>query len=379
MSEAPSELRVAHLDADAFYVSIELGRHPELRGRPVVVSGSGPRAVVTTASYEARRFGVGSAMPAARARRLCPQAVFLPPDFPTYREVSRRVMDLVRAQVERVEVVGLDEAYLDVAGLYSPRAAMRRLVAEIRAQTGLVCSVGLGPNKLVAKVASDAEKPAGFLVLSRAQARARFAQAPPGLIPGIGPKTAARLASLGLGTLGALAAAPEELLVGRFGPNLGRDLRRRARFEHDGEVGAARKVVSESRERTFDHDVRDPQLLREMLAVMSGELCASLAAHGRRGRTIGIKVRLDDFSTATRAQTLALPTCDVEVVDAVAQRLLSEYAPPRPVRLLGVRVAGLESGREGKNRGEGKSGGEGGISAAPPREGRPADQLALPV
>ncbi|MGP0102306.1 MAG: Y-family DNA polymerase, partial [Solirubrobacteraceae bacterium] len=221
MSAPDSGLRVAHLDADAFYVSIELRRHPELRGRPVVVSGTGPRAVVTTASYEARRFGVGSAMPASRARRLCPDAVFLPPDFATYREASRQVMDLVRAHVERVEVVGLDEAYLDVAGLFSPRAAMRRLIAEIRAATELTCSVGIGPNKLVAKVASDAEKPAGFVVLSREQACARFAGASPGLVPGIGPKTAARLAELGLTTLAALGAAPEQLLVERFGPNLG--------------------------------------------------------------------------------------------------------------------------------------------------------------
>ncbi|HWW90754.1 MAG TPA: DNA polymerase IV, partial [Solirubrobacteraceae bacterium] len=151
--EERTELSVAHLDADAFYVSIELRRRPELRGRPVVVAGSGPRAVVTTASYEARRYGVGSAMPAARARRLCPDAVFIPPDFATYREVSARMMELLRSHVERVEVVGLDEAYLDLEGLYSPRAAMRRLVAEIRAATQLTCSVGIGPNKLVAKVA----------------------------------------------------------------------------------------------------------------------------------------------------------------------------------------------------------------------------------
>src|SRR5580704_113238 len=144
---------VAHLDADAFYVSIELRRHPELRGRPVVVAGSGPRAVVTTASYEARRFGVGSAMPASRARRLCPDAVFLAPDFPTYREVSAQMMAIVRSHVERVEVVGLDEAYLDVEGLFSPRAAMRRLLAEISRTLQLTCSIGIGPNKLVAKVA----------------------------------------------------------------------------------------------------------------------------------------------------------------------------------------------------------------------------------
>ncbi len=366
MSADSSELRTAHVDCDAFYVSIELGRRPELRGLPVVVAGSGPRAVVTTASYEARRFGVGSAMPAARARRLCPQAVFLAPDFPAYREVSRRVMEIVRGTVERVEVVGLDEAYLDVSGLLSPRAAMRRLVAEIREATGIACSVGIGPNKLVAKVASDAEKPAGFVVLSREQACARFARSPPGLVPGIGPKTVARLAELGLTTLAAVAEAPERVLRERFGPNLGRELGRRARFEHDGEVGAARKVVSESRERTFDRDVHDHALLRTELQRMSHELCASLAAHGRSGRTVGIKVRLDDFTTVTRARTLDEATRDPQRVDAVAQRLLCEYAPARPVRLLGVRVAGLA--------------GDGARERRPEETGAPTeDQLALPV
>jgi DNA polymerase-4 len=334
-------LRVAHLDADAFYVSIELGRRPELRGLPVVVSGTGPRAVVTTASYDARRFGVGSAMPASRARRLCPQAVFLPPDFPTYREVSARMMGLVRAQVERVEVVGLDEAYLDLEGLYSPRAAMRRLLAEIKAELGLTCSVGIGPNKLVAKVASDAEKPAGFLVLTREQACARFAGSPPSLVPGIGPKTAARLHEMGLRTLAEVGAAPEATLLERFGPNLGRELGRRARFEHDGAVSQARKVVSESRERTFDADVSDPEDLRGALRRMALELCASLESHRRSGRTIAIKVRLDDFTTVTRARTIEEPTRDPELVAAEALRLLAGYAPPRPVRLLGVRVAGL--------------------------------------
>jgi DNA polymerase-4 len=369
---------------DAFYVSIELRRHPELRGRPVIVAGSGPRAVVTTASYEARRFGVGSAMPAARARRLCPQAVVLPPDFTTYREASREVMEIVRAHVERVEVVGLDEAYLDLTGLFSPRAAMRRLITEINARTELTCSVGIGPNKLVAKVASDAEKPAGFLVLTREQACARFARAAPGLIPGIGPKTAARLAELGFTTLQAVGAAPERVLVERFGPNLGRELGRRARFEHDGEVGAARKVVSESRERTFDEDVHDPVVLRQALERMSGELCASLLAHRRRGRTIGIKVRLDDFSTVTRAHSVPEPTCDVELVTAVAMRLLEEYAPVRPVRLLGVRVAGLSTtaaavSSEPERRGGAREWSPDGAvgDAADPRS--PLNQLALPL
>lgn len=374
MSAKPPELSTAHVDCDAFYVSVELRRRPELRGLPVVVAGDGPRAVVTTASYEARRYGVGSAIPASRARRLCPQAIFLAPDFPTYRAVSGEVMDLVRAQVERVEVVGLDEAYLDIGGLYSPRAAMRRLAAEIGARTGLTCSVGMGPNKLVAKVASDAEKPAGFVALTREEACARFAGAPPGLIPGIGPKTAARLTELGLRTLAALAAAPEQLLAERFGPNLGRELRRRARFEDDGEVGAARKVVSESRERTFDRDIGDLDRMRSELARMSAELCASLAANGRRGRTIGIKVRHDDFSTVTRARTLPAPTCEPAVVDAVAQELLAAYAPARPVRLLGVRVAGLQG------TGADEQATSGGAPEAAHPDGEPSpDQMALPV
>jgi len=370
MLEEGTQLRVAHLDADAFYVSIELLRHPELRGQPVVVAGCGPRAVVTTASYEARRYGVGSAMPAAQARRLCPQAVFLAPDFPTYREVSARLMDLIRSHIERVEVVGLDEAYLDLGGLYAPRAAMRRLLAEIRDSTRLTCSVGIGPNKLVAKVASDAEKPAGFVVLGREDACARFHSSPPGLVPGIGPKTAARLAELGLTTLGAVASAPTQVLVERFGPNLGRELRRRARFEHDGEIQAARKVVSESRERTFDNDLNDPARMREELRRMAQELCSSLVAHGRRGRTIAIKVRLDDFTTVTRAHTVPDPTCDVELVSAVALGLLEEYAPTRSVRLLGVRVAGLAAA----DRPAGENGADPGADASDP-----AAQLALPV
>jgi len=369
MTPRDTELRVAHLDADAFYVSIELRRHPELRGLPVVVAGNGPRAVVTTASYEARRYGVGSAMPASRARRLCPDAVFLTPDFASYRAASKQVMDLVRAHVERVEVVGLDEAYLDIAGLFSPRAAMRRLVAEIKDATQLTCSVGIGPNKLVAKVASDAEKPAGFVVLDREQACARFAASPPGLVPGIGPKTAARLSELGLTTLGALARAPEELLAERFGANLGRELRRRARFEHDGQVGAERKVVSESRERTFDTDIRDPAELESRLAQMAGELCESLERHTRSGRTIAIKVRLDDWTTVTRARTLAQPTRDARLVREIALALLREYAPARPVRLLGVRVAGLadSDGADAPVGGDGSGARE------------PDDQLALPV
>ena len=213
------------------------------------------------------------------------------------------MMAIVRAHVERVEVVGLDEAYLDVDGLFSPRAAMRRLLAEISNTMQLTCSVGIGPNKLVAKVASDAEKPAGFVVLSREQACARFACGT--ARPGTWHRAEDRRTS---GRAGADDArrtrrAPEQLLIERFGPNLGRELGRRARFEHDGEIGAARKVVSESRERTFDYDVSDPAELRGVLTQMAGELCASLAAHGRSGahdRDQGPPRRLDDRHARTQ-------------------------------------------------------------------------------
>lgn len=333
---------VAHLDMDAFYVSVELRRRPELRGLPVIVAGSGPRAVVTTASYEARRFGVGSAMPAARARRLCPEAVVVTPDFTYYRAASRQVMAIVRAHVENVEVVGLDEAYLDLTGCPSPRETMRQIVAEIARATGLSCSVGIGPSRLVAKVASDAEKPRGFVMLSREQTRQRFAGASPELVPGIGPKTAARLRQLGIDTLGKLALAPPGVLTSVFGRRFGAELVHRARFEDDTPVSAQRKVISESRETTFDVDIADGRELEARLLALVERLCAGLEAQGRAGRTVGIKVRLDDFSTHTRARTLTAAVAAADEVGPVARELLRRFAPARPVRLLGVRVAGLE-------------------------------------
>ncbi|MGH2888310.1 MAG: DNA polymerase IV [Solirubrobacteraceae bacterium] len=347
MSVAVDGRCIAHIDMDAFYVSVELRRRPQLRGLPVIVAGSGPRAVVTTASYEARRFGVGSAMPAARARRLCPDGVYLQPDFPYYRQASARVMALVRDCCERVEVVGLDEAYLDLTGMPAPRAEMRRLVVEIERATGLHCSIGIGPNKLVAKVASDAEKPRGFVVLSREQACERFAGARCGLIPGIGPKTAERLRARGLETVGRLAATPVEALAAEFGPRLAAALVARAQFHDDAPVSEERKVVSESRETTFDRDISDLAALEEVLCTLTRALCETLVRQERCGRTIGIKVRLDDFSTHTRARTLAAPVSSADQVLPVALDLLRRFAARRPVRLLGVRVAGLEPARAG--------------------------------
>lgn len=343
---------IAHLDVDAFYASVELLRRPELRGLPVIVSGSGPRAVVTTASYEARRYGIGSAMPTSRARRLCPDAILVAPDFAAYSAASKEVMKLVRAAVDRVEVVGMDEAYLDLSELVAPRAAMRRLVNDIRAATGLECSVGIGPNRLVAKVASDAEKPRGFVCLTREEACARFADRSPGIVPGIGPKTVRRLEEMKITTLRALAAAPPDVLVARFGANHGPDLQRRARFEASAKLTTSRTAVSESRETTFDYDIADPARLEEILAGLAGQLCERLAKQDRRGRNVAIKVRLSDFTTVTRARTIAAPTNDPQVVARVAIELLREYAPARPVRLLGVRLASFDVRDTRRDRGQ---------------------------
>jgi len=337
---------IAHVDMDAFYVACELQRRPDLRGQPVVVAGSGPRAVVTTASYEARKFGVFSATPAERARRLCPDAVFLPPDFDFYRARSREVMAVLHEHVERVEAASLDEAYLDLTGLERPKAAARRIKAAVHDNTGLTCSIGLGPSKLVAKVASDAEKPDGFVVLSKEEARARFAQASPGLIPGIGPRTTERLARGGVKTLDELRRVPVQQLIDAFGPGTGPHILRLANFDDERDVTPVRPTKSESRETTFDYDVRDQRKLEEILTGLADDLCRRLVKQDQRGRNIGIKVRLDDFSTHTRATTIDEPTNDVDLVTTIATELLRRFDAPRPVRLLGVKVAGLDEDHE---------------------------------
>jgi DNA polymerase-4 len=339
------ERTVAHLDMDAFYASVELRRRPELKGKPVVVCGSGPRAVVTTASYEARRLaGIHSAMPAAVARRRLPDAVYLQPDFTAYREASGEVMAVLRRNAETVEVVGLDEAYIDLTGLFSPKATMRRIAAEIQAQTGLTCSIGISESRMLAKITSELGKPAGLVVLSREEALLRFSAESPGLIPGIGPKTVNKLEAMGVGTLAELRAQDPAELEQTFGPRQGRWLHRRAHLEDETPVTVERETKSQSAETTFDVDVSDRAEIEAHLVRLSEELCRRLRKRELQGRTIGIKVRLDDWTNVTRSHTVEAPTNDPAVVRPVALDLLRAYDPPRPVRLLGVRVAAFESG-----------------------------------
>jgi DNA polymerase-4 len=361
---APDRRVIAHLDCDAFYVSVELLRRPELIGKPVVVAGSGPRAVVTTASYEARRYGVGSASPAAQARRLCPQAVFIPPDFKAYTAKSREVWALVRERLAVVQQVGLDEGYADVTGCEKPLRVLRELVGEVRDRTGITMSVGVGPNRLIAKVSSDLEKPQGFVAMGREEACRRLAGASLRVIPGIGPKTAERLAAMGLTTIGALQQADEAVLAQRFGPRYGADLLARANF-HGSDVVSAESGPAKSRsnETTFDTDIADLGELEAVLSRLAGQLAEGCQRKRVRGRTIAIKVRLDDWTTVTRARTLPLAVNDTATVTGVAIELLRAYAPPRPVRLLGVRMASFED----------QVGGEEAEAPAP------SPQLALPL
>jgi DNA polymerase-4 len=334
---------IAHLDCDAFYATVELNRRPELKGRPVIVAGSGPRAVVTTASYEAREFGIGSAMPASRARRLCPDAVVIPPDFDAYRATSKAVWETVRSRLDRVQGMGLDEAYADLTGVPKPLRVLREVVAEVHERTGVTISVGVGPSRLVAKCCSDHGKPAGLVAMGREEACERFATAPTSRVPGIGPKTAERLAELGLMTLGQLQRADEGRLAARFGSRTAAFLKARAEFRDDTPVETeSAPAKSYSSETTFDEDVSDLAELETVVRRMSHQLCEGLAKKGRRGRTIGIKVRLADWTNATRARSIEAPTNEVGVVTEIALELLRAYSPPQPVRLLGVRIAGFE-------------------------------------
>ncbi|MCW2924093.1 MAG: DNA-directed polymerase [Thermoleophilia bacterium] len=357
----PDRRVIAHLDADAFYASIHLLEDPSLAGKPVIVAGDSARSIVTTANYEARKYGIGSAQPAARARMLCPHGVFVRPDFELYRRYSRQAMELMQAACDTIEPLSLDEAYLDITALERPVRAVRELVARIHAETGLRYSVGIGPNKLCAKVLSDHRKPNAFNVASREQCCELFADASPRLIPGFGPKTVEALEIAGIRTIADVRDADPEALAARFGPRRGAELQARARFEHEGIVHHSREPKSTSEETTFEHDIGDLEELEGRMRELSLELCERLQGRDLAGRTVGIKVRLADFTTITRARTLGERTNDVARVSAIACELLREYDPPQPVRLIGVRVAGFEAPEEG---GAGRGGG--------------GDQLRLP-
>jgi DNA polymerase-4 len=344
---------IGHVDMDAFFVSVELLRRPELQGSPVVVAtGTDPsaRGVVMAANYEARRFGVHSALPLAIAHRRCPQMVLVPRDMSRYREVSGAVMGLLRRYSDAVEVAGLDEAYLDLTDSPAPKARGRHLKAEMLDETGLVCSVGIGPNKLVAKIASDLDKPDGFCVLSSEMMLEAVGDRPASLIPGVGPKTHERLQRGGIRTVAELAAAEPAVLQAALGRG-GLDLQQRARGVDERPLETSRRRKSESREMTFAADVTDVATLRETLERLARDVCEGLAREDIRGRTITVKLRLAPFRTRTRSQTLPQATRDPDSVSAIARELLDRFVLDSAVRLVGVGISSLE-GEAGEQPGE---------------------------
>ena len=324
---------------DAFYVAVELLRRPELRGKPVIVAGSGPRAVVTTASYEARPYGVGSAIPVAHAKRRCRDLIHLPVDMAHYRERSREVMAIVAELGVPTQPVSLDETYIDLSSVPDPVARMSWAVRAIRERLELDASVGMGPNRLVAKVASDAEKPRGFVVLTpRAGGgalRLRAAAAAPGG------------RSEDRGAPGAARRADDRRSPGPPARRAGAPVRQQPRPRPARALALPRRLRRRPRARRSRARSRPPSTstsptldeLIEVLDRQSRRLAAELRERRLSGRTIGIKVRLDDWTTVTRVHTIEAPTNDAEVIAATARSLLRAYAPPRPVRLIGVRVA----------------------------------------
>ncbi|AYA19819.1 DNA polymerase IV [Streptomyces alfalfae] len=344
MRSAPT---ILHLDMDAFYASAEQAAKPSLRGKAVVVGGLGPRGVVATASYEARLFGVHSAMPMGQARRLAPNAAYLVPRFGLYREISEQVMGLLRELSPLVEPLSLDEAFVDLeaGGVAddeaSARAVGERLRADIKAVTALTGSVGLAVSKMLAKIASEQAKPDGLVLIAPGTERALLGPMPVRTLPGVGPATGDHLRRAGITTVEEIAEAGEDELVRLLGKAHGVSLYAMALAHDERPVVAERDTKSVSVEDTYDVDIHDRVRVRAEVARLADRCVQRLRAAGHSGRTIVLKVRRFDFSTLTRSETLRGPTDDPGVVREAAARLLESVDTTGGVRLLGVGVTGL--------------------------------------
>lgn len=334
---------IAHLDMDAFFASVEQLDNPKLRGKPVIIGG-GPRGVVSTASYEARKFGIRSAMPSALARKLCPHGIFLPGRYDRYRELSRLVRGVLRDFSPVVEVASIDEAYLDL-GLHTyaeARAIGMRIKSRVRHATGgLTCSVGMAQAKFLAKICSDVNKPDGIFILPPGHVQSFLGELPVERLPGVGKHMAASLHALGIATVGQIRQLSREFLSLRFG-KWGNALYERARGMDNRRVRENEPRKSEGAERTFANDVRDRVLLRDALATHAMRISASLRRHGHAGRTISLKIKFADFTIITRSRTILENVNSAERIYAAACSLLDDEPLPQPVRLIGISVSGFD-------------------------------------
>lgn len=346
MRDTPS---VLHLDMDSFFASVEQRDKCSLRGRPVIVGGTGGRGVVATASYEARAYGARSAMPTGEARHLCPPGTaFLAPRFAAYKAASNEVMRLLRELSPLVEPLSLDEAFLDLAAsgtsdltVDGVRNTAETLKNDIRAATGLTASIGVGTSKLIAKIASDLDKPNGLVIVEPGTELDVLGPLPVSRIPGVGPSTQKKLTQLGVTTITQLRRLDVGELTSAFGTSHGRSLYDKARAEDSRTITVEREAKSASAETTFDTDITDRNRLNRELDLLASKTAGRMQSAGLSGRTVTLKVRLYDFATLTRSSTLPQPTQDARVLAQVARRLLRDVAVEDGVRLLGVGASGL--------------------------------------
>lgn len=344
-SPVPPLRAILHVDMDAFFASVEQRDRPELRGKPVLVGGTGPRGVVAAASYEARVFGCHSAMPSAVAKRRCPQAIFVKGSFETYKRDSARVFEILESFTPLVQPVSIDEAFMDITGslgLFGPPESIARQIRErVRADLDLTCSVGVAPNKFLAKLASDLNKPDGMAVITPETVRDVLDPLPVSRLWGVGPSAEKSLHRLGVRTIRDLHALPEEVLRSRLG-DFGEHLWRLARGIDDRPVHTDREAKSISHEHTFAQDLEDPDAVRSVLADEAEQVARRLRKHARFARTVTIKVRFGDFETVTRSTTLDAPTDRTDTISAAARALFDRWASAfRPVRLIGAGVSNL--------------------------------------
>jgi DNA polymerase-4 len=337
---------ILHVDLDAFYAGVELLKDPSLKGKPVVVGGIGGRGVVCSASYEARTYGVRSAMPTVRARRLCPDAVFLPPDFEAYRTHSNRFREVLMAHTPLVEPISLDEAFLDVGGATnlfgSPETIGAKIRRDVESEVGVTCSVGVAPTKFVAKLASDQRKPDGMLVVPADGVNVFLEPLPVGRLWGVGEKTGEILGRMAIRTIGDLGRTPESILSRLIGDQNARHLSQLANGIDDRDVVPYETPKSIGHEETFERDLDDDQeILRELL-LLSGRVAARLRLDGYRTRTVTLKARLATFTTLTRSKTLADPTdVGADLYRTVGALYRGLPGQRRRIRLLGVQASGL--------------------------------------
>lgn len=334
--------RIAHVDMDAFFAAVEQLDEPRYRGKPVIVGGLGPRGVVSTASYEARKYGVGSAMPTARARKLCPQGIFLAPRFSRYVKISKQVRAILHQYSQVVEVVSIDEAFFDLTGDIHAEEIVAMIKARVKQETGLTCSVGLATNRFLAKVASELEKPDGLVIIDQVHVQQILDPLPVRMIWGVGKVTERRLRGLGISLIRDLRRTSVSQLASEFG-SMGRVLYRLARGEDNTPLNRESKTSSVSREVTFPQDIYLKEQLEKIVRDLAQNVAAQLRGEGFVGKTVRIKVRFPDFETITRQASLSVGTDSPRIVEGMALDLLRRRVniAQRGVRLIGVGVGRL--------------------------------------